>query len=122
MTLTNGTWTVTQVNNGTQGVVTVPAEPVLTVEFLPDGSVQGFGGCNSFGGPYVAAEDTIGIGPLNSTRMACGDPIDTTELQLTTALQAATVWSLRGDTLELRDDSGALQVGLVAGAPSPAAS
>ena len=43
--------------------------------------------------------------------MACGDPTDTTELQLTTALQATTVWSVRGDTLELRDDSGALQVG-----------
>lgn len=30
----------------------------------------------------------------------------------------STVWLLRDGALELRDDSGALQVGLVAGAPA----
>jgi heat shock protein HslJ len=117
-----GDWTVTQLNNGNQGVETVPETPVLTVTFAADGSVAGFGGCNQFGGPYVLGGDTIGIGPLNSTMMACGDPADTLERQLLAALQASTAWSLQGDQLELRDDSGALQVGLVAGAPAPAAS
>jgi hypothetical protein len=32
------------------------------------------------------------------------------ELQYLAALQSATVWSVRGTTLELRDDAGALQV------------
>ncbi len=117
-----GTWTVTQLNNGNQGVETVPAEPVLTVTFLEDGTVQGFGGCNQFGGPYVLGGDTIGIGPLNQTMMSCGDAIDAVEGQLTAALDASTAWSLRGDQLELRDGSGALMVGVVAGTPSgPAA-
>lgn len=114
-----GDWTVTQVNNGNQGVGTVPAEPVLTVTFLEDGSLGGFGGCNQFGGPYVIGGDTIGIGPLNATMMACGDPVDTVEQQLMVALQASTAWSLSGDQLELRDDSGALQVGLTVGDPTP---
>lgn len=113
-----GTWIVTGINNGAEAVVSVPAEPVLTVTFGADGSVVGFGGCNQFGGPYISGGDTIGIGPLHATMMACGDPLDTTEQQLMTALQAATAWSLRGDQLELRDDGGALQVSLVAGAPT----
>jgi heat shock protein HslJ len=118
-----GTWTVTGINNGAEAVVSVPEEPALTVTFGADGSVVGFGGCNQFGGPYISGTDTIGIGPLNSTMMACGDPLDTTEQQLTQALEASTVWSVRGDQLELRDDSGALQVSLVVagpvGSPSP---
>ena len=113
-----GTWTVTGINNGAEAVVSVPAEPVLTVTFGADGSVVGFGGCNQFGGPYISGADTIGIGPLHATMMACGDPADTTEQQLMAALEASTVWSLRGDQLELRDDGGALQVSLVAGAPA----
>lgn len=117
-----GAWTVTQLNNGNQGVESVSGPVPLTVTFLADGSVQGFGGCNSFGGPYVVGTDTIGIGPLNSTMMACGDPADQTEQQLLTALQASTAWSLRGDQLELRDTTGALQVGLVAGVAAPTAS
>jgi heat shock protein HslJ len=117
-----GTWTVNGINNGAEAVVSVPADPVLTVTFGADGSVVGFGGCNQFGGPYISGSDTIGIGPLHATMMACGDPLDTTEQQLMTALQASTVWSVRGGTLELRDDSGALQVELLASAPvtSPA--
>jgi heat shock protein HslJ len=113
-----GTWTVTGVNNGAEAVVSVPEEPVLTVTFGADGSVAGFGGCNQFGGPYISGTDTVGIGPLHATMMACGDAVDTVEQQLLAALQASTVWSLRGDQLELRDDGGALQVSLVAGAPA----
>lgn len=117
-----GTWVVTSLNNGSEAVVTVPEGLVLTVAFGSDGSVAGFGGCNQFGGPYVSGGDTIGIGPLNATMMACGDPADTTEQQLMQALGASTAWSLRGTTLELRDDGGALQVELVAAAPSPSSS
>jgi heat shock protein HslJ len=118
-----GTWTVTGVNNGAEAVVSVPEDPALTVTFGADGSVAGFGGCNQFGGPYTSEGDTLAIGPLNSTMMACGDEVDATERQLLAALEASTVSSLRGDQLELRDDSGALQVSLVAAAamvsPSP---
>lgn len=113
-----GVWTVTQLNNGNQGVTTVAADPALAVTFGADGSVAGFGGCNQFGGPFQVAGDSIAIGPLNSTRMACGDPTDTTEQQLLAALQASTVWLVRDGTLELRDDSGALQASLGAGAPA----
>jgi heat shock protein HslJ len=113
-----GTWTVTGVNNGQEAVVSVPDGLVLTVTFADDGSVAGFGGCNQFGGPYISGTDTIGIGPLHATMMSCGDETDGVERQLMAALEASTVWSVRGDQLELRDDGGALQVSLVLGAPA----
>jgi heat shock protein HslJ len=113
-----GTWTVTGINNGQEAVVSVPDGLVLTVTFADDGSVAGFGGCNQFGGPYISGTDTIGIGPLHATMMSCGDEADGVERQLMAALEASTVWSVRGDQLELRDDGGALQVSLVLGAPA----
>lgn len=41
------------------------------VEFLPEGRVAGFGGCNRFGGSYKRDGATIEIGPLAASRMAC---------------------------------------------------
>src|SRR5262245_18266672 len=105
-----GPWYVTGYNNGAEAVVSpvIGAEP--SISFHPDGTVEGFGGCNSFGGGYSVDGDSIAIGPLHSTLIACSDEINTQEVQFLTALDAATTWSLSGSTLELRDDSGALQV------------
>jgi heat shock protein HslJ len=41
------------------------------VEFLAEGRLAGFGGCNRFGGSYEQTGDEIVIGPLAATRMAC---------------------------------------------------
>jgi heat shock protein HslJ len=106
-----GPWIVTSVNNGNEGVESVPDGISATVSFHPDGTVEGFGGCNGFGGGYSVDGETIAIGPLMGTMMACEDPTNTFEAQLLTALQNATTWSVINGQLELRDDAGALQVG-----------
>jgi heat shock protein HslJ len=105
-----GAWVVTGYNNGNQGVETPPDGAGLTADFAPDGTVSGNGGCNSFSGGYSYTADTIHIGPLMSTMMACDDATNTLEQQYLTALQNATVWAIQGGSLELRDDSDALQV------------
>ncbi len=108
----DGPWNITQVNNGNQGVEPIPTGVSATISFLPDGTVEGFGGCNSFSGGYSLGDNNkIAIGPLMSSLVACGDPADTFEHQLLTALEMATQWSVANGNLELRDDSGALQVG-----------
>ena len=104
-----GVWVATGYNNGNEAVETPPADIVLTADFAPDGTVSGNGGCNTFSGGYSYTADTIAIGPLMSTMMACEEPTSTIEQQYLTALQAATVWTLTNGVLELRDDSGALQ-------------
>lgn len=45
----------------------------ITINFMEDGRVNGFGGCNSFGGNYGEAEGKITFGDLISTMMACLD-------------------------------------------------
>lgn len=105
-----GPWNVTMVNNGNQGVESIPAGISASVAFGADGNVEGFGGCNNFSGSYTVDGDKITIGPLMSTLAACDDATNQFEMQLLAALQNATTWSVTTGTLELRDDGGALQV------------
>ena len=108
----DGAWTVTSVNNGNQGVESIPTGVTANISFLPDNLLEGFGGCNSFSGDYlVVGTDTISFGPIMSTMKACGDPADTFEHQLLAAIQKSTKWSVTNGNLELRDADGALQVG-----------
>ena len=105
-----GPWLVSGVNNGNEAVVSVPDGIGATATFHPDGTVEGFAGCNSFSGGYSVDGDTIAIGPLMGTMMSCGETADAFDGQYLTALQAATTWAIVSGALELRDDEGALQV------------
>jgi heat shock protein HslJ len=61
----------------------------LTLNFSPDGQVNGFGGCNNFSGPVqVATDGTMAIGPLATTLMACAEGMDV-ETAYLSALQSA---------------------------------
>ena len=106
-----GPWIVTNINNGNDGVEGVPVGIGAAVTFQPDGSVEGFDGCNRFSGGYSVDGDAIAIGPLMGTLMACDEATDTFAQQVLTALQAAATWAITSGALELRDESGALQVG-----------
>jgi heat shock protein HslJ len=49
----------------------------LNLNFTNNNQVSGFGGCNTFSGPFQAATDgTMSIGPLATTMMACADGMD----------------------------------------------
>jgi heat shock protein HslJ len=105
-----GPWIATGWNNGNEGVVSPMTDDTApSLSFHPDGTVDGNGGCNSFSGGYSIHDDAIAIGPLMGTLMSCGDELDTQQAQFTAALEAATTWSITSGSLELRDDSGALQ-------------
>ena len=108
--ITTGTWHATAVNNGTGGVVSVPAGVDLTATFGADGTVNGFSGCNTFIGPYTLTGDTISIGPLATTRLACAADAMTLETQYLAALQASKAVELSPTNLGLRDAKGATQV------------
>lgn len=62
---------------------------VITLEFVSDGQLGGFGGCNNYSGTFQAASDgTLAISPLATTRMACAKGMDQESVYLT-ALQSA---------------------------------
>jgi heat shock protein HslJ len=105
-------WHATGINNGRQAVESVVegTDPTATFDTAA-GTVSGNAGCNQYNGAAVIDGDAIKIGPLASTKMACADEAASTqEAAFLAALEAATTFEVRNQTLELRDDEGALQV------------
>jgi heat shock protein HslJ len=86
----------------TSGVDTVEdAVPTLTLE---DGNASGFAGCNQFTGGYEVDGDTISLGPLAATMMACPDDVTAVETAYLPALEAADAWAIDGGELVLSAD------------------
>ena len=110
--LTKTRWVATGVNNGKGAVSSVVIDTTLTAIFTGAGTVAGSGGCNDYSGPYTSDASTIKIGPLAATMKLCNSPtgVDEQETQFLAAMQAATMYTIAGSKLELRDDGGALQV------------
>jgi len=104
-------WSVTGVNNGRGGVESTSLTEALSATFGQDESFQAFGGCNQFGGTFTTSGNNgVKIGPLASTKKACGDAVDQLEAQYSAALGDVATWEINGQTLTLRDAEGATQV------------
>ncbi len=100
-------WTATSYYTG-DAIESVVTGSTLTADF--DGTrISGNGGCNSFSGPYSVSGQTIEIGPLASTMMACtDDALNTQEQHYLAALQLATSYRITGDRLDLLRDGGTI--------------
>ena len=107
-------WTVVDYNNGKHAVVSVVAGTKLTAIFDRNDQVSGSAGCNDYNGPAKATPPKISIGPLASTRKACGSPSGVMEQESAylAALQSAVTYSIQGSSLEFRTASGAIAVSL----------
>jgi putative lipoprotein len=87
--------------------VTLPLGIVPTAGFH-DGVVRGYTGCNQYSAPYTVDGDSLDIGELATTRMACEPPRDEVERQYIRALALVTTWARDGDELVLSDEDGEL--------------
>ncbi len=108
-----GSWTAEGINNGAGGVVSSAMTPLVTAVFSEAGGLIGNDGCNDYFTTYESDRDTITVTPeIATTRMAClDDDLAQQSQEYFAALGAATTWSVDAKgALELRDDSGALQV------------
>jgi heat shock protein HslJ len=105
-------WHATGINNGNEAVESIVAGTDPTAMFdEATGTISGNATCNTYNGPAAVDGTAVTIGPLMSTKMACADDAaNRQEANFLVALEAATTWEVSGTTLELRDDSGALQV------------
>lgn len=61
----------------------------IVIQFDSDTSVSGNSGCNRFFGDFEFVDDSLAIGPLGSTRMACPEPANSFELSFLQALDEA---------------------------------
>jgi heat shock protein HslJ len=94
-------WSLTQLN----GQPTAPGT-TITAEFGADGQVSGSGGCNGYGAVYTVQGQTIDIGPIASTMMACAQPVMQQETDYFGALEAAATFQVSPDQLTLADAGG----------------
>jgi heat shock protein HslJ len=78
-----------------------------------NGEVSGTSGCNSFFGAYEVDGNSISIGPLGSTLMACPPPLMEQEFSFMTSLQSAATYEISGDTLRLSNADGEVAVTFV---------
>jgi len=56
-----------------QDVVAPQKANMFTIQFAPDGRVNGTTDCNSFSGTYTLTENVLTVGPLGMTKMFCPD-------------------------------------------------
>jgi heat shock protein HslJ/uncharacterized protein YraI len=99
--LANTTWALQSLN-----VNQFPVGVMQTIEFSPASTVTGNSGCNQFNGPYTIGGQSLRIGPLATTSMACEEAVTTQEQAYLQALQSTTSYELSGNQLILRDGSG----------------
>ena len=85
--------------------VTLPLGIVPTAGFH-DGVVRGYTGCNQYSAPYTVDGDSLDIGDLAMTRMACPPPRDEVEQAYVAALGGVTTWAIDGEELVLSDGEG----------------
>ena len=80
------------------------AAPTATFD---DGRLAGSTGCNRYTGPYSVEGETLQLGAVASTRMACVPPADAVEREFLAALEQVARWRSDLDGLVLMDDGDA---------------
>jgi heat shock protein HslJ len=121
-TLAGTSWSVTGYNNGRQAVVGPIAGSTLRLQFMDDGRVAGFGGCNSFSGSWRLDGKNLSLGPLAATRKACPHPegVMAQETALLRALESAASARREGPRLQLRTAADAMAASMTLdAAPKP---
>lgn len=96
----------------------VIGESTITLEFA-DGQINGSGGCNSYGGSYQTQGDTLLLGEIASTLMACVDnAVMEQETNYFAALQTAGDFQVNGDQLTIAYNGGVLTFVAAGAAPA----
>ena len=97
-TLAGPEWRLVQLN-GQPAPMGAGGRPA-TLQFMDGGRVAGFGGCNRIAGPYMVTGDSIRLGPLVMTRMACSEGMEL-ETAFAAALDSVERYRREGSALEL---------------------
>jgi len=87
---------------------TIPGT-IISLNFA-NGTLSGFGGCNSYNGTYrvPGKSNNVQIDPITSTGALCSEEIMAQEQNYFTALQSAKNFAINGDSLTLETDFGPL--------------
>jgi len=114
-------WHLQGYNNGKQAMVSALDGTEITLEFRDDGTLGGSDGCNRYMSGYTLQGETLTIGPVATTRMACKGPQGAAEQARAYAAALGTVRGYRidGGELTLLSGEGTAAIRLSAAAPPP---
>jgi heat shock protein HslJ len=88
-------------------------ETDILVRFASDGQLAGHTGCNRFMGRYALIGDSIEIGLLATTQMACPEPVMARERRFLAVLEGARRFARERTELTLADAKGTASAFLV---------
>jgi heat shock protein HslJ len=100
--------TFTTVDGDTAAGTSLVNGSEITAEWN-SGTVRGSAGCNQYSAPYTLEGDTLTVGDVITTRMACDGPIMEQEQTFVDALGAATALTVDGDRLVVTHPNGSLE-------------
>ncbi|MGV8835320.1 META domain-containing protein [Cellvibrio sp.] len=101
--LLNTYWKLVLINDTEVTVADNQREPHIT--FNAENRVSGSDGCNRLMGSYLLEGDTLTLGEMAGTKMACAEGAEQTQA-FNEALTKVAAYTVHGDQLELRDDTG----------------
>lgn len=81
------------------------------------GTLSGSSGCNRYSTSYAVEGDTLRLGTVAGTRMACGSPAAEVEAAFTAALARVARWHTDGEQLVLADAEDAEQLRFAPSSP-----
>ncbi|MEP7290959.1 MAG: META domain-containing protein [Chloroflexota bacterium] len=99
-------WTLTSYGDPANPTPTL-GDPAVTITFS-QGGVSGNAGCNSFSGEFQFENNTLTVGPLLRTMMACQQPIQAQEDAFVNALATASTFQISGSQLQINYAEGVL--------------
>jgi heat shock protein HslJ len=104
VTMDGNTWQLAALGGQSLGLAGMAGRPV-TARF-EGGRVSGFSGCNQYTGAYTLDPDSLVIGSLATTMMACPEPQMALEKAVKSALAGTFRHAIAGDRLTLTPVSG----------------
>ena len=84
----------------------VPEDVEVDASFDESGTITGSSGCNAYASPFSIDGRAIQTGPVTAQLVSCEEALASVEEAYLDALEAATSWSVRGDTLSLHGPGG----------------
>lgn len=107
-------WRATGINNGRGAVVSLVSGSTVTLEFGPDGLLNGNAGCNPLRGRYEQSGEALRLQAPATGRMSCPNPqLMEQEAAFLKALESVATARREGNRLELRTADGAMAAGFV---------
>ncbi|MFH1330919.1 MAG: META domain-containing protein [Actinomycetota bacterium] len=104
--LAGTTWQlITLIDGDSASSIIAGTTPMLEVDDLA-GRISGNTGCNSFFGPVTFEDQTVSVGALAATPMACEPGVMAQESFVFEVLGAAATWEIDGTTLRIAAADG----------------